>query len=66
MSAISFVPGLMASRLLYALIAIITGLPLEMSLTRGAWVLGLTTSMCVISGAIAARKAVAMAPADLY
>jgi putative ABC transport system permease protein len=66
LSAISFVPGLIASRLLYALIAAITGLPLEMSLTRGAWVFCLTISMCVISGAIAVRKALALAPADLY
>ncbi len=66
LSAISFVPGLIASRILYALIATLTGLPLEMSLARGAWVLCLTTSMCVISGAIAVRKAVALAPADLY
>jgi putative ABC transport system permease protein len=66
LSAISFVPGLIASRILYALIATITGLPLEMSVTRVAWVLLLTTAMCVISGAIAARKAVALAPADLY
>jgi len=66
LSAISFVPGLIASLLLYSLIAAITGLPLEMSLTRGAWVLCLTTSMCVISGAIAVRKALALAPADLY
>jgi hypothetical protein len=29
-------------------------------------VLGLTISMCVISGAIAVRKALALAPADLY
>jgi hypothetical protein len=29
-------------------------------------VLGLTTSMCTISGAIAVRKALALAPADLY
>ena len=66
LSAISFVPGLIASRLLYALVTAITGLPLEMSLTRGALVLGLTTSMCVLAGAIAVRKAIALAPADLY
>jgi putative ABC transport system permease protein len=66
LSMISFVPGLIASRILYALIAAITGLPLEMSLTRGALLLCLTTSMCVISGAIAVRKALALAPADLY
>jgi putative ABC transport system permease protein len=66
LSAISFVPGLVLSRMLYALIAAITGLPLEMSLTRGALVLGLTISMCVFSGAIAVRKAIALAPADLY
>lgn len=66
LSAIGFIPGLLASRLLYALIATLTGLPLEMSLTRGAWVLCLTISMCVISGAIAVRKALALAPADLY
>nr|UXE44887.1 hypothetical protein Hi04_10k_c3826_00024 [uncultured bacterium] len=66
LSAISFVPGLIVGRILYALIAAITGLPLEMSLTRGAWVLCLTSSMCVISGAMAVRKALALAPADLY
>jgi len=66
LSAISFVPGLIASRMLYALVAAITGLPLQMSLARGAVVLGLTTSMCVIAGAIAVRKAIALAPADLY
>ena len=66
LSAISFVPGLIASRLLYALVATITGLPLEMSLARGTVVLCLTTAMCTISGAIAVRKAVALAPADLY
>jgi putative ABC transport system permease protein len=66
LSAISFVPGLIASRILYALIAAITGLPLEMSFARGALVLGLTISMCVMSGAIAVRKALALAPADLY
>jgi hypothetical protein len=37
-----------------------------MTLPRGALVLSLTTSMCMISGAIAVRKAVALAPADLY
>jgi putative ABC transport system permease protein len=66
LSAISFVPGLIVSQILYALIATITGLPLEMSLARGAWVLCLTTFMCAVSGAIAARKAIALAPADLY
>ena len=66
LSAISFAPGLIASRILYALIATLTGLPLEMSLMRGAWVLCLTTSMCVMSGAMAVRKALALAPADLY
>jgi putative ABC transport system permease protein len=66
LSAISFVPGLIASRILYATIATVTGLPLELSLGRGALVLALTTAMCVVSGAIAMRKAVALAPADLY
>ena len=66
LSAISFVPGWIVSRLLYALIAAITGLPLEMTFGRGALVFCLTTSMCMVSGALAVRKALALAPADLY
>lgn len=64
--AISFLPGLALSALLYHLLARWTGLLMRLSLERGALVFALTLGMCLLSGALAVRKVLSADPADLF
>lgn len=66
LALLGFVPGLILSLLLYALVASATGLPLAMTGGRPLWVLLGTIAMCALSGAIATRRLVRANPADLY
>lgn len=66
LSLIGFVPGLVASTGLYALLARSTGLLLKMTLASMALVLMLTLAMCISSGVLAVRKLLAADPATLF
>jgi putative ABC transport system permease protein len=61
-----YIPGLGISFGLYELTKAATFLPIFMSVSRSAFVLGLTILMCTISGAIAVRKLRAADPADIF
>ncbi len=63
---LGFVPGLIASLGLYQLLAESSGLTMTMTLTRVAFVWGLTVLMCVISGMLAIRKLFGNDPASLF
>ncbi|GAB4355350.1 MAG: ABC transporter permease DevC [Cyanophyceae cyanobacterium] len=66
LAAIGFVPGLSVTLGLYALTRRATNLPMLMTVSRALMVLFLTAAMCVVSGAIAARRLEAADPADLF
>jgi putative ABC transport system permease protein len=61
-----FVPGVLIGLGLYRVVAVVTGLPITMSLTRPVLVLIATIAMCTISGAIATRRLANADPADLF
>ena len=63
---LGFIPGLLASLGLYAIIASATGLPLEMTIGRAIAVLAGTIAMSMISGLIATRRLAQADPADLF
>jgi putative ABC transport system permease protein len=61
-----FMPGLLISTGLYNVTSNATNLPLAMTVERGVEVLGLTLTMCIVSGAIAGRKLRSADPADIF
>lgn len=63
---LGFLPGLVLPIGLYHLAAGATALPIVMTPTRAALVLGLTLVMCLMSGAIATRKLQSADPADMF
>lgn len=66
LAAIGFVPGLLLSLGLYALLGAATELAVAMPTDRAALVLGLTLLMCAASGALATRRLAAADPADVF
>lgn len=66
LTVLGFVPGLLASVLLYRITARATRLPLEMTAGRGALVLLLTGAMCGVAALIALRKVRAADPAEVF
>ncbi len=66
LGAIGFVPGLALSLGIYAALAEVTGLPVEMTSSRAAMVFAGTVLACSASGAFAARRLRAADPADLF
>ncbi|MDJ1009406.1 MAG: ABC transporter permease DevC [Paracoccaceae bacterium] len=66
LAVLGFIPGLLVSVGLYALMSNVTGLPMSMDVLRGASVLVGTILACSISGALATRKLAAADPADLF
>ncbi len=66
LSVFSFVPGLLASLLLYHVLGQQTGLMMELTVPRALLVFVLTLVMCVVSGCLALRKVFASDPADLF
>jgi putative ABC transport system permease protein len=66
LAILGFIPGLLVSTALYAVIAGATGLPLAMTGSRAVLVLVGTIGMCALSGAIATRKLARANPADLF
>jgi putative ABC transport system permease protein len=63
---IGFIPGIILSTGLYALLAGVTKLTIFMTVTRAIQVLTLTFIMCVGSGALATRKLIELDPADVF
>lgn len=66
LACLGFLPGLVASYLLYQLLASYSGLIMMLSWQRILLVLGLTIAMCVASGAFAIRKLFGTDPANLF
>jgi putative ABC transport system permease protein len=66
LSLLGFVPGLLASMVLYAALANYTGLLLILTAKRALLVLLLTIAMCAISGTLAMRKLWSADPAELF
>jgi putative ABC transport system permease protein len=66
LAVLGFLPGLGISLLLFELAGEATRLPLEMDLSLGLFVLGLTVVMCAVSGGIALRKVRSADPAEIF
>jgi putative ABC transport system permease protein len=66
LAALGFIPGLIISIGLYDLTKNAARLPMATNLERVVFILGLTVSMCFVSGAIAVRKLRAVDPADIF
>jgi putative ABC transport system permease protein len=66
LAVLGFIPGMGAAIGLYQVAQSATLLPIAMKTERAIFVLVLTVSMCLISGAIAMRKLQSADPADLF
>lgn len=66
LAVIGFLPGLVLSLGLYALLGAATELVVPMPLDRAAMVMGMTLLMCAASGALATRRLAAADPADVF
>lgn len=66
LALVGFIPGLLLSCGLYAVLANVTKLTVFMTTTRALQVLVLTFVMCVGSGTLATRKLVQLDPADVF
>ena len=66
LSLIGFIPGVLASRGLYAFLTRSTGLLMKMTTGSMLLVLLLTMAMCVASGLLAVRKLLKADPASLF
>ncbi len=65
-SVLGFIPALFLSKAMYLGLSAITGLPLNLTLARAAFVLALTVMMCAFSGLLTVRKLIAADPAELF
>ncbi len=65
-SGLGFVPALFLAEGLYAGLAWLTGLPLNLTIARAGIVLALAIVMCGISGMLALRKLMSADPAELF
>jgi putative ABC transport system permease protein len=66
LSILSFIPGLLISLGLYAILARATALLMFLNFERAFVVFILTAGMCLASGCMAMRKVLAADPADLF
>ena len=66
LGVLGFVPGLLISVGLYAVVAAQTGLPMALTAGRAAAVLVGTVLMCTLAGALATRRLARADPADLF
>jgi len=66
LSIMGYIPGFLLATGLYTLTRNATSLPISMTTERGIWVLGLTVTMCIFSGAIAVRRVQDADPADIF
>lgn len=66
LSIMGFIPGLVASELLFRFTSMQTGLLMMMTWDRALMVLVLTIGMCLVSGAFALRRLLGADPASLF
>jgi putative ABC transport system permease protein len=66
LALMGFFPGLVLALVFYKVTHEIASIPIAMTLSRAACVLGLTFLMCLCSGLLAVRKAHTADPADLF
>ncbi len=66
LAVMGFIPGLAVSMVAYYLLAIATGLLMELSTFRVLLILSFTIVMCVISGGLAIRRLLGTDPAELF
>ena len=66
LGVLGFVPALFLTQALYAALTGMTGIVTELTLSRVLLVLALTLAMCVVSGLLAVRRALAADPAELF
>ena len=66
LAVIGFIPGFLISLFVYTQATEATNLPLEMTVSRGLIVLGLTIAMCALSGLLALRKMRSVDPAAVF
>ena len=66
LAVIGFIPGFLISLFVYNQATQATNLPLEMTVSRGLIVLGLTVAMCALSGLLALRKMRSVDPAAVF
>ncbi len=66
LSLLGFVPGIVVSQLICALVAELTGLLVSVHLGVAITVLLLSVGMCMVSGFLTMRRVMALDPADLF
>ena len=66
LGGLGFLPGIAVSWLCYWWLARLTGLLLDLTPARAAFILLLTLAMCATSGALAVRKIFTVDPAELF
>jgi len=66
LAVLGYLPGLLITMGLYHFMAQATRLPIEMTLSRGLAVFGLTLTMCGISALMALRKVRSTDPAEVF
>lgn len=66
LSIIGFIPGILASFVIYDMSNAATGMPIAMNLERAVLVFTLTVTMCMISALVAMRKLKKADPATLF
>ncbi|EMI58312.1 FtsX-like permease family protein [Rhodopirellula sallentina] len=66
LSLFGFIPAVLVTWGLFWGLESFSGLPMRLTIPRGLLVLGLTTSMCLISGLLALRKLLRADPASLF
>jgi putative ABC transport system permease protein len=66
LAGLGFVPGVVASSVLYGVVANATFLPLAMTLDRGTVVFCMIFAMCAVAGLLAMRKLRDANPADMF
>lgn len=66
LGALGFLPAVIMTFGLYSILTIITGIVTKLTLARVALVFVLTLGMCLVSGLLAVRKALAVDPAELF
>src|SRR5205823_9807523 len=66
LAVLGFLPGLAITYVSYRVLAVVTGLTMDLTLPLALSVLAATAVMCVLSGFFAVTKLFAADPADLF
>ena len=61
-----YLPGILIAAGAYFVLEKVTGLPMNLTFSRAAWLLFATIVMCTGSGLLALRKAQTVDPADVF